>query len=525
MKDLTSYVYSFEALIQGNFLYVDKTEYIWQLIRPRSAGYFLSRPRCFGKSLTLSTLKAVFQGKKELFKGLAIYDKPYDWKPYPIIHLDMNGRDFSTLENMEQSFRQILLEQAEENGVKLQETTSNAMFHTLIKTLHDKGGAVVILLDEYDKPILNNISKENASDFLAALKVFYSVIKEKSWMLRFAFITGVSKFCHVSLFSDLNNLTDITMDARYATMLGYTQQEFESNFREEIQDVEKRQRLSHKELLDKIKDWYDGFRFHVRSASVYNPVSLASFFEKGGEFSNYWFETGTPSFLLELIMKSKLSFPVSLNAPVSSSFFNAFEISDLDPLVLLFQTGYLTIDRLEQRQIPFTDKVISEYYLRFPNQEVEESFNNSLLAYCTTVRKQDSQELILKLITAVGTGDADEFMKLFQSIFAGIPYNIHVRDEHYYQTVCYVICDLLKLMVQAEVFTSSGRIDMMVAAGEWIYVIEFKLNKSADKAMQQIENKDYAMKYRRDGKRIMLLGVNFDSEAGNITDWIKEEYS
>ena len=334
----------------------------------------------------------------------------------------------------------------------------------------------------------------------------------------------MSKFAHVSLFSDLNNLTDITMDARYATMLGYTQQEFESNFREEIQAVEKRQRLSHKELLDKIKDWYDGFRFEENSETVYNPVSLASFFQMGGKFSNYWFETGTPSFLLELIMKSKLSFPVSLNTPVSSSFFNAFEIFDLDPLVLLFQTGYLTIDRLEQRQIPFTDKVISEYYLRFPNQEVEESFNNSLLAYCTTVRKQDSQELILKLITAVGTGDADEFMKLFQSIFAGIPYNIHVRDEHYYQTVCYVICDLLKLMVQAEVFTSSGRIDMMVAAGEWIYVIEFKLNKSADKAMQQIENKDYAMKYRRDGKRIMLLGVNFDSEAGNITDWIKEEY-
>ncbi len=525
MKRLTSYVYSFEEMIQGNFLYVDKTEYIWQLISPSSAGYFLSRPRRFGKSLTLSTLKAVFEGKKELFKGLAIYDKPYDWKRHPIIHLDMNGRDFSTLENMESRFRQILKEQAKINGIELPETASDTMFHTLIQTLHDRDGDVVILLDEYDKPILNNISKENVSDFLAALKIFYSVIKEKSGMIRLAFITGVSKFCHVSLFSDLNNLTDITMDARYATMLGYTQAEFESNFKEQIEAEEKKQSLPLRKFLDKIKDWYDGFRFHAGSESVYNPVSLASFFEKGGEFNNYWFETGTPSFLLELIMKSKLSFPVSLTTPVSSSFFNAFEISDLDPLVLLFQTGYLTVDRMEQRQVPFTDKTITEYYLRFPNREVEESFNNSLLAYCTTVRKQDSQELILKLITAVGSGDADGFMKLFQSIFAGIPYNIHVKDEHYYQTVCYVICDMLKMMVQAETATSSGRIDMMVAAGEWTYVIEFKLNKSAEKAMKQIENKDYALKYRKTGKRIMLIGVNFDFEAGNITDWIKEEYN
>ena len=223
-------------------------------------------------------------------------------------------------------------------------------------------------------------------------------------------------------------------------------------------------------------------------------------------------------------MKSKLDFSVSLNNPVSSSFFNAFEISDLDPLVLLFQTGYLSIDRAEQREVPFTKKFITEYYLKFPNHEVEESFNNSLLAYCTTVRKQDSQELILKLITAVGSGDADGFMKLFQSIFAGIPYNIHVKDEHYYQTVCYVVFDLLKLMVQAEVCTSNGRIDMMVAAGDWIYVIEFKLNKSADEAIQQIENKDYAAKYRKDGKKIMLIGVNFDFGKGNISDWIKEEY-
>ena len=527
MKDLTSSVYSFEKLRNEGYLYVDKTEFIWNLINPAGESYFLSRPRRFGKSLTLSTLKAVFEGKKELFKGLAIYDKPYDWKPYPIIHLSF--ADYSAVNDTVEKLNRYLLDKvmtiAEQFSIVLpKDIDSSSAFGKLIDKIYEKS-QVVILVDEYDKPILENITNPNVAKILKCLKGFYSVLKDRNNQERLLFVTGVSKFCHVSLFSDLNNLTDITMDARYATMLGYTQQEFEANFSEQIETVEKKLNLSHADLLAEIKNWYDGFRFHANSESVYNPVSLAKFFERGGEFSNYWFETGTPSFLLELIMKSKLDFSVSLNSPVSGSFFNAFEISSLDPLVLLFQTGYLTIDKCVEKKIPFTSKTIREYYLRFPNLEVDESFNNSLLAYCTTVRKQDSQELILKLITAVGTGDADGFMKQLQSVFAGIPYNIHVRDEHYYQTVCYVICDLLKLMVQAEVCTNNGRIDMMVAAGDWIYVIEFKLNKAADEAMQQIEHKDYAMKYRKTGKKIMLLGVNFDFHAGNITGWIKEEYS
>ena len=432
----------------------------------------------------------------------------------------MNGRDFSTLESMEERFRQILREQAEINGVTLKETSSDTMFHELIKTLHDQKGDVVILLDEYDKPILNNISKENCSAFLDALKIFYSVIKEKNGMIRLAFITGVSKFCHASLSSELNNLTDITMDARFATMLGYTQEELEANFSDRLTILAG----DHDELMQEIKRWYNGYRFEENATTVYNPVSLAKFFESGGKFNNYWFSTGTPTFLLDLIMKSKFELSLSLNKPVSGAFFDAFEVTDLDPMVMLFQTGYLTIDRAERRQIPFTSKAITEYYLHFPNMEVEESFNGSLLTYCTNVRKHDTQELMLNLVTAVGTGNVDGFMKLFQSIFAGIPYSIHVKDEHYYQTVFYVICDLLKLLVQAEVCTNDGRIDMMVAAGEWIYVIEFKLNKTADDAMQQIENKDYALKYRKEGHRIMLVGVNFDFNAGNISNWLKEEY-
>ena len=525
MKDLTSSVYSFENLIKGNFLYIDKTEYIWQLIRPANAMYFLSRPRRFGKSLTISTLKAVFEGKKELFKGLAIYDKPYDWKPYPVIHLDMAGCDVHTEEDLRDYLARMMSRLAKQHKVtvNIQRTQLSSSFSDLIEEIA-KDTPAVILLDEYDKPILENISNPKVLQIRDTLADFYSAIKKEMDYERFVFITGVTKFCHVSLFSKLNNLTDITMNRSYAGMLGYTQEELETYFADRIGLASEQLDMSKDELLPKIKAWYDGYRFHENAPSVYNPVSLADFFGNDFEFNNYWFATGTPSFLLELIMKSKFNLARSLETPVGSSFFNAFEITDPDPQVLLFQTGYLTIDRAEQKTIPFTTKSIREYYLRFPNQEVESSFNDSLLAYCTNVRKQNTQELILNLVTAVGTGEADKFMIQIQSVFAGIPYQIHVKDEHYYQTVFFVVCDLLKLAVQAEVFTNKGRIDMVVQAGEWIFVLEFKLNKSADEAMKQIEHREYALKYRKDNKRIMLIGVNFDFTSGNITDWIKEEY-
>ena len=524
MKELTTSIFSFEDLIQGNFLYVDKTEYIWQLVKPAKEMYFFSRPRRFGKSLTISTLKAVFEGKKELFKGLAIYDKPYDWKQYPIIHISCG--DYNPINDTAEKLNLYFLRKIKEvaNDLKVSLTVDDDASQAFAELMDFFKGKeqVVILVDEYDKPILDNITSPNIKEIQRCLKGFYSVLKDRNSQERLLFVTGVSKFCHVSLFSDLNNLTDITMDAHFATMLGFTQEEMEANFGDRIAALADERGID--VVKDEIKRWYNGYRFEKNAKTVYNPVSLAQFFKSGGEFNNYWFATGTPTFLLDLIMKSKFDFSLSLGRPVSKSFFDAFEVTDLDPMVMLFQTGYLTIDRAEQRLVPYTKKVITEYYLHFPNMEVEESFNDSLLTYCTNVKKRDTQELMLNLVTAVGACDVDSFIRLFQSIFAGIPYLIHVKDEHYYQTVFYVVCDLLKLMVQAEVCTGDGRIDMMVSAGEWIYVIEFKLNKTAEKAMTQIENKEYALKYIKENKRIMLIGVNFDFNTGNITDWLKEEY-
>jgi len=262
MKDLTSSVYTFEDLIQGNFLYVDKTEYIWNLIRPAKEMYFLSRPRRFGKSLTLSTLKAVFQGKKELFKGLAIYDKPYDWKPYPVIHLDLGDCEPKDAQNLSNKLKYKLGIIASDYGIQLCGDTADIQFSDLIFKLSrlNHNTSVVILLDEYDKPILSNINDPNISEIFRELKRFYSVIKNMEHAERFVFITGVSKFSHVSVFSDLNNLTDITMDARYATMLGYTQEELEANFTDRMEEIAGDRDLE--KLKQDIKSWYNGYRFH-----------------------------------------------------------------------------------------------------------------------------------------------------------------------------------------------------------------------------------------------------------------------
>ena len=524
-QNLTASVYSFEKLRREGYLYVDKTEYIWQLINPAGESYFLSRPRRFGKSLTLSTLKAVFEGKKELFKGLAIYDKPYDWKPYPVIHLSFG--DYSVVSDAERELPQYLTEKlrklAQEHSVTLPDSTPGTCFGALIDKLAECGGQVVILVDEYDKPILDNIANPHIKEIQRCLKGFYSVLKDRNSRERLLFVTGVSKFCHVSLFSDLNNLTDITMDARYAAMFGYTQSEFENSFREWIAAVEPRLGLSHNDLLAEIKNWYDGYRFEEESETVYNPVSLANFFLNNGKFDNYWFSTGTTSFLFELMRKQNFDLPEALESTVSSAFFEAFEIDQLNPKTLLYQTGYLTIGKTVKVPVPYTKVENTEYSLVFPNHEVKSSFNDHLLKYYTNVQTDQSQRLIRELIQEIGSGNADGFMKRLQVLFANIPYDMRGRQEHDYQTIIYVIFMMLNFFIEAEHHTSEGRIDLVFCAGEWIYVIELKMDQTAEEAMRQIKEKHYADKFLNRGKHIMLIGANLDSEKGQLTDWIKEE--
>ena len=513
MQDITSSIYNFEKLRQAGYLYVDKTEYIWKLINPSGESYFLSRPRRFGKSLTISTLKAVFEGKKELFKGLALYDKPYDWKEFPIIHLDWNGWAVDTVEDLLQSMKDMINSAARKYDLQLSGENPQMLFRELIEKLSQKE-KVVLLIDEYDKPILNNISKPWSKKVLEVLKGFYSVVKACESQERFVFITGVSKFCHVSLFSDLNNLTDITMDARFAAMLGYTQEELEDNFGSKISALAgERDIVSFKE---KIKQWYNGYRFEENAKTVYNPVSLAKFFENGGKFDNYWFSTGTPSFLMELAKRKEFDFESALKEAVPQVAFSAFEIDDIDPLTLLLQTGYITIKGTEER----FDQ--TWYFLDFPNREVAGAFSTYILSSYAGKTQTAAAQFTAEMATALLKKDLKRLRKVMEVFFAGIPYTAHKKNESTFQTIFFSIFRLLGLYVEAESATNDGRIDAVVRTEDAVFIFEFKLDNDPT-ALAQIKEKEYFKKYLLDRREIYIVGVNFDSEKGNLIGWEEEK--
>ena len=514
MKNITSSVYSFEKLRKEGYLYVDKTEYIWNLINPAGGSYFLSRPRRFGKSLTVSTLKAIFEGKKELFQGLAIYDKPYDWKKYPVIHLDMANCDVHSEDDLRDYLVHMMKRLAQHHNVnvKIQRNLLASSFADLIEEIA-KQGDVVILLDEYDKPILENLSNPNIDIIRNVLADFYSSIKKEADCERFVFITGVSKFCHVSLFSKLNNLTDITMDSRYATMFGYTQDELEANFGDRIAAL-----AGNTDIIAykaKVKEWYNGYRFEENAKTVYNPVSLAQFFESGGKFNNYWFSTGTPSFLMELTKQKDFNFEAALKEAVPQVAFNAFEVDNIDPLTLLLQTGYITIKGTEER---FGQ---TWYCLDFPNREVAGAFSAYILNSYAGKTQTASVQFTAEIATALLNKDLKKLRKAMEVFFAGIPYTSHKKQESTFQTIFFSIFRLLGLYVEAESATNDGRIDAVVQTQDAIFIFEFKLDNNPT-ALEQIKEKEYYKKYLLDKREIYIVGVNFDSEKGNLAGWEDE---
>ncbi|MFZ2655687.1 MAG: ATP-binding protein [Victivallales bacterium] len=515
MKNLTTSIYTFENLIEGDWLYVDKTDYIWDLIRKPQGIYFLSRPRRFGKSLTLSTLKAVFQNKKHLFKGLSLENKPHAWKEYPVIHLDLGDLSSASPELLDASLTTSVNEAASCLGVELKNTGASERFRELILQ-SSKKDKIVILIDEYDKPILDNVTRENIQSIREVLENFYSVVKATEPYQRFVLLTGVSKFARVSVFSKLNNLADITMDSRYATMLGYTQEELESNFAEHVEHVCREQKMSRTELLSRLKLWYNGYKFHQNAETVYNPVSIGKFFESGGEFKNYWFETGTPSFLLKLAKKQQFDFEKELSQPVSELAFASYEIDKLQTLPLLFQTGYLTI----KNAVRYEDDTF--YNLDFPNREVEAAFEAYLLDEYSGVNKERIEVYASEMARMLKGKDIDGFMGKMKIFFADIPYDIQLANEKYYQTIFYIVFRLIGLRIEAETRTGIGRIDAVVQTEKYVYIFEFKLDGSADEALKQIHDRDYSRKYLGSGREIILIGANFSTETRNTGEWKTE---
>ena len=517
MKKLTSSVYTFADLIANDFLYVDKTEFIWKLVSQGKGLYFLSRPRRFGKSLTLATLKAVFEGRRELFEGLAIAKKNYGWKPYPVIHLDLNGFRFGDVAEMEHSLQKMVRDCAAEHQVQVADDVPENMLRDLIGALSAQE-QVVVLVDEYDKPILSNLDPDDpdrAQAILERLKPFYSVLKACEPLERFVLVTGVSKFSHVSMFSELNNLTDLSMHPDFATMLGYTQEELEAAFDEHIADAT-RHGVERAQLLADLKEWYDGYRFHHAAAPVYNPVSVARFFDGGAEFDNYWFDTGTPTFLLNLMENRDYRLEDALGRPVPRSAFRAFDIRRIDPLVLLYQTGYLTIRDAK------TDGFETLYRLDFPNREVGMSFSSFLLEHCARKTDIDTTSFISSLAAAMRDGDMPLLRATLDAFLAGVPYDLHRKSENNFQNIIYAIFRLLGYRIRAEERSSRGRADAVCKTSDWIYIFEFKLDGDTS-ALAQIHDRRYYAPYLADPRRIMLVGVAFDTAKGTIADWQHEE--
>lgn len=515
-KFLTSSLYTFENMREGNYLYVDKTEFIWKLVRQPNSMFFFSRPRRFGKSLTLSTLKAIFQGKKELFKGLFIENQPYDWKPYTVIHIDMGSISADTPEKLEYYLLNRILAIASDYHIEISSKYASIAFEELVKNLHDQNGKVVILIDEYDKPILNNIENENLADLQKIMKGFYSVLKTCEPYERFVFITGVGKFLKVSIFSDLNNLVDISMSDDYADMCGYTEKELEDNFKTYIIDLASKHNIEYSDLLQKIKKWYDGYRFSEDCENVYNPVSFTKFIENKGKFKNYWFETGSPSILIKLFKNENFDIGQVLNNTHREEIFSAFDPTEVSLIALMYQTGYLTIKDV---------KVLNErfrYSLGFPNFEVEESFYRYLLSNLNKNLKSDDS-VLFNICGAVYENNIDKMMSALNSFLSDIPYSIQIKNEKYYQSIFFSIFKLIGIEIKTEVHTSDGRIDALIENKNNIYIFEFKLDKTSDEALEQILNKEYFQPYLHSGKKIMLIGANFDSEKRKLSDWVKKD--
>ena len=508
MKKLPIGIQTFSELVQEDYLYIDKTEIIYRLITSGKV-YFLSRPRRFGKSLLLSTLEAIFKGKKELFKGLWIYDQPFEWKEYPIIRIDFSKKHIENSAELKQFIKLELQDIAEYYHITLVREHYDDIFAELLKKLAQTG-KVVLLVDEYDKPILDHITDiEKAKEIQETLKGFYTVIKASDEYLKFIFLTGVSKFSKVGVFSGLNNLEDITMTIDYATILGYTPQEVELYFIDYMDALMSTTKKSIENIRQLIKQWYNGYRFTLAEEYVYNPFSTLLLF-KHRQFENYWFESGTPTFLIDLITENQFDVPSLQHLTVGQNAFASYEIGNLSPIALLYQTGYLTIKELEGRL----------YTLGFPNLEVEDSFLNYLSEAYSKVPKELTENYLDKLIRALNSADLASFFETLKVFFANIPYTLNISLEKHYQTIFYIIFTLLGLRIQAEVVTNKGRIDVVIELTDSIYLFEFKLNGTKEQALEQIKSNNYAQKYQGSSKQVILVGVEFDRVTRNVGEWV-----
>jgi len=512
-------IQTFEEIINGGYAYVDKTKLVYDLVNSGKY-YFLSRPRRFGKSLLVSTLEAYFRGKKELFKGLAIENLEKDWECYPVLHLDLNSRNYVDDNALIAELHKHLDFWEDEYGIENPGALSpeDRLSRLLVQLNKKTGKGIVFLVDEYDKPVLSAIDNEDLSaSYRGILKAFYSVLKTYDKYIKFGFLTGVTKLGKVSVFSDLNNPTDISMDKEFQSICGISEEELRNNFGDEIADMAQENGMSVDECYATMGEMYDGYHFYPNGVGMYNPFSVLNAL-RSKNFGSYWFETGTPTGLVLALRSCKEDISSLNNISVSPNSIKAIESYKTSIIPLLYQSGYLTIKGTED------DGFLT---LGFPNREVEDGFINQLLPLYSSFNEQEKDNLIRKLRKALRQGDLETFFEEMKTYLAGMYYEFFKNEEQTFQSVFYIIGTLIGNGTRPELHTNRGRIDLLVQTKDYIYIFEFKHDGTPEEALKQIHEKGYADQFKTDSRKKFLVGVNFDSQLRNIPEdgWKVEEIS
>lgn len=504
----------FESLREDGYLYVDKTRILYDIVS-NGRYYFLSRPRRFGKSLLISTLGAYFEGKRELFQGLAMEQLEQEWRVHPVLRLDLNTEKYDSIDSVDKKLDREFRIWENLYGADPAETTLPMRFEGIIQRAYEKTGErVVILVDEYDKPLLQAISDKSLQDeYRATLKSVYGALKSMDGCIRFALLTGVTKFCKVSVFSDLNNIEDISMNPSYYDICGISGQELHDVFDEEIGEFAKVNDQTREEAYAMLEQRYDGYHFAPDTPGMYNPFSVLLTL-KNRQYGSYWFSTGTPTYLVELLKEVDMN-PTELSGyEASASELDSVHIKVDNPIAVLYQSGYLTIKGY--------DRSVRLYTLDYPNEEVKEGFMSFLMPFYTPISQNDSPSFVGKFVREVRNGKVDAFMQRLKALMADTPYEL-IRDlEVHYQNVMFIFTKLMGLYVQAEYRTSRGRIDLTIGTDRYVYVIELKLDGSAEDALAQINEKDYALPFAVDGRETVKIGANITSETRNLERWLVE---
>ena len=510
-------IQTFERIRKENKLYIDKTEYIYRMTHSGGCYFFLSRPRRFGKSLLVSTFESYFSGKKELFEGLVIEKLEQEWMEYPVLHFDMSGGKYMEKEQLEDYLSNRLEAEERKWGITHTKRGANDRLTELITTAYEiSGKQVVVLIDEYDAPMLDVAHDKETLDVLRNLmRNFFSPLKMCEPMLRFVFLTGITKFSQVSIFSELNNIKNISLDDEYAGVCGITKEELLTQMSEDIDVLAEAQGMTREETIAKLKENYDGYHFSPASPDVFNPYSLLNCFDDKN-FGAYWFSSGTPTYLINMLRKFKV-LPAKIGRSLARS--SAFDaptenLKTITPL--LYQSGYITIKGY--------DKMSQLFTLDLPNKEIKVGLFESLLPYYLEgMYAEEGDVAIAQMSVLIRQGDMDGALRLLQEFLGTVPYCNNTNYEGHYQQVLFIIFTLLThFVVDVEVHTPNGRVDVVMETEDTLYLIELKLNKSAQSAMQQINLKQYGQRFARCGKPIVKVGVNFDAKKGNIEDWIIE---